>query len=106
MLTSTISLPMIHSSGPTMAVVSPEATSFLPPSPILSLKPERSPAVQLTPKPPSPPPRSRKKAITGNARKNRMAFGPLPGSRGISSGTKRIAARLKVKLTRQRSGSG
>ena len=105
-LSSTISLPSSHSSGPMTAVVSPAATSFRPPSPMLSLKPDSSPAVQLTPKPPSPPPRSRKKATTGNARKNRMAFGPLAGSRGISSGISRIAARMKARLTRQRSGSG
>ncbi len=106
MLISTINLPSPHSSGPITAVVALAATTFRPPSPMLSLKPDKNPAVQLTPKPFRPPPYSRKKATTGNARKNRMAFGPLAGNRGISSGSNRIMARAKVRLTRQRSASG
>jgi len=105
-LIRTISLPIAHSSGPITAALSPAATTFRPPSPILSLNPDKTPAVQLTPKPFRPPPYSRKKATTGKARKNRMAFGPLAGSRGISSGSSRTTARMKVRLTRQRSASG
>ena len=106
MLISTISLPSSHSSGPITAVVSPAATSLRPPSPILSLKPDSKPAVQLTPNPLSPPPYSRKNATTGNARKNSTELMPLAGRRGISKGNSSTAASRKVRLTRQRSGSG
>ena len=103
---STISFPSSHSSGPITAVASPAAASLRPPSPMLSLKPDRSPAVQLTPSPFNPPPCSRKKATTGNAPKNRPALTPLAGSRGISSGSSRSAPRKKVRLARHRSCSG
>ena len=103
---STSSFPITHNSGPITAVVSPDVTSLRPPSPILSLKPDRSPAVQETPNPFNPPPYSRKKATTGNARKNRPALRLLAGNRGISSGSSNIAPSRKTMLTRQRSASG
>ena len=58
------------------------------------------------PKPFNPPPCSRKNATIGSAMKNRPALRPLAGSRGISNGKSNIAARMKVRLTRQRSASG
>ena len=61
--------------------------------------------VQLSAKPCSPPPCSRKNATTGNAMKNSPAFSVLAGARGISSGSSNSAASAKVRSTRQRSGS-
>jgi hypothetical protein len=72
----------------------------------LSEKVNSRPAVQFTPKPLKPPPYRRKNATTGKATKNRLAFKPFAGRRGIRSGNNRSAPRMKVRLTRQRSSSG
>ncbi len=55
---------------------------------------------------PNMPPTSRKKATNGNAPKNRMAFSPLRGTRGISSGTSSATNRMATRIGRQRSSIG
>jgi hypothetical protein len=72
----------------------------------LSAKLDSMAVIQLMTKPLRPPPCSRKNATTGNAMKNSPAFRLLAGNRGIRSGSSNNAANAKVKLTRQRSGSG
>ena len=63
-------------------------------------------AIQVTPNPFNPPPCSRKKATIGKAMKNSPALMPFAGRRGINIGISSTAANRKVRLTRQRSGSG
>ena len=102
----TKSSPNSHNSGPMTAVAAPARISALPALAKLSANPDSRIADQLTPKPLTPPPWSRKNATTGKARKNREALRLLAGRRGIRSGNSRMAPSRKVRLTRQRSGCG
>src|SRR5262245_29461549 len=97
---------MNHAKGPAIDADAPAPVSAPPAVVRLSANADNRLAIQLTAKPLNPPPCKRKNATTGQATKNSTELRPFAGRRGIRSGNSRSAARMKVRLTRQRSGSG